>query len=156
MCLYTKQICPIKARKRIVVYKVVKRYPHKTGKQKYKTPCMRESIQLYHEYTVDGPIRITKKGNLYARIFYNKNRYRDMYIEMFVIEHGYIHCCTSLDSAKNWLYKNHHLFPRNKKQPFHWGIIRCWIEPGTLYYKNYDGTQIATKKLLTRDMQLKG
>lgn len=139
MCLYTKQICPIKARKRIIVYKVVKRYPHKTGKQKYKTPCVKEPIQLYHEYTVDGPTKITQSTANY-----------------FVVENGYIHCCTSLDSAKNWLYKNHHLFPHNKKQPFHWGIIRCWIEPGTLYYKNYDGTQIATKKLSTRDMQLKG
>lgn len=149
MCLYTRQICPIKARKRIIVYKIVKRYPHKTGKAKYKTPVMKESIQLYHEYTVDGPTKIT---NYHREIYMGGG----LFANMFVVEHGYIHCCTSLDSAKNWLHKNYPLFPHNKKAPFHWGIIRCFIEPGTLYYKSYDGSQIATKTLLTRGMQLIG
>lgn len=148
MCLYTRQILPIKAQKRIIVYKVVKRYPHKTRDQKYRTPCIKKSIQLFHDYTVDG---ITKVVNT-APVYMGNGKF----VQMRTVEHGYIHCCTTLDAAKTWLHKNHHLFPRNKKQPFHWGIIKCWVEPGTLYYKSYDGTQMAVKSLSTRGIQLQG
>lgn len=139
MCLFTKQIMPIKARNYITCYKVVRRYPHRTGLNKYKTPYMRTSIQLYKEYNVNGPIKATKTVT-----------------PMFSVEGGYIHCCTTLDSAKHWLKRNYHLFKHEKKVFSQYAIIKCIIPPGSLYYKNYNGTEIATKKLLTREIVLQG
>lgn len=171
MCLYTRQIMPTKARKDIVCYKIVRRYPHKTGKKKYKTPCTRISIKCFSMYTAENLspngqnnkikvatntafIRLTKIADLHK---YHAHPFAtSMNLMMYCVDKGYIHCCTTIEDCKKWIHVNYNLFPHNKKAAFHWGIMKCIIPKGTLYYKSYDGTQVCAKTLKTTKIVLQG
>ena len=170
MCLYTRQILPIKAHKDIVCYKVVRHYPHRTGNKKYKTPCTKVSIQCNRMYTANSLscgtdtkikvaknttiIRLTKVADLHK--YHAHPMALSMNLVVYTVSYGYIHCCTTIDACKEWIHRNYHLFPHNKKAAFHWGIIKCIIPKGTLYYKSFDGTQICAKSLKTGIVVLKG
>ena len=155
MCLYTKQICPIKARKDIVCYKVVKRRKHATGEKKYRTPCMKKSIKLPATISADPPTTNWDK-------MWDKVRVTTLYLgngeykAFNEINGGWIHACNTLDDAKLWLKKNYHLFNHNKKQPFHWAIIKCVVHKGVLYYRSYDKHTLCAKELFTRKVVLQG
>lgn len=171
MCLYTRQIMPTRARKDIVCYKIARRYPHKTGKRKYKTPCTKIGIKCFSMYTAESlspndqnnkikvaitttSIRLTKPADLHK--YHAHPMALSMNLVVYTVSYGYIHCCTTIEDCKKWIHVNRHLFPHNKKAAFRWGIIRCIIPKGTLYYKSYDGTQICAKTLETKQVILKG
>ena len=150
MCLYTSQICPIKARKDIVCYKVVKRHKHATIEKKYKTPCMKKSIKLRTKINANPP---TIWDKVRVAVLYMGNGEYKAFNE---INGGWIHACNTLEDAKLWLKKNYHLFNHNKKQPFHWAIIECAIHKGVLYYRSFDKHTLCSKELFTRKIVLKG
>ena len=150
MCLYTKQICPIKARKEIVCYKVVKRRKHATGEKKYITPCMKKPLKL-HELICPSPA--TPWDKVHVTAFYLGN---GEYKDFNEISGGWIHACNTLDDAKLWLKKNYHLFNHNRKQPFHWAIIKCVVHKGVLYYRSYDKHTLCAKELFTIKIVLQG
>lgn len=149
MCLYTKQICPIRARKKIVCYKVVIRREH-AGEKKYRTPCMEKSLRL-HKLICPSPITLL-----------NKIHKRDKYIgkgkwtTIYEVNGGWIHACNTLDDAKLWLKENYHFFDHNKTQPFGWAIIECVVHKGVLYYRSFDRHTLCAKKLFTRKIVLQG
>ena len=140
MCLFTRQICPIKARKDIVCYKVVKRYKHKTGMRKYITPCQEMGIILYSSIKPNGP-KMIKKRKRYS-----------------IIEGGYIHCCSTLEDAKRWINRNSHMFCNSQKlkRPTKWAIIKCVVHKGTLYYRSYDESELCAEEIFTRKIVLCG
>lgn len=150
MCLYTKQICPIKARKEIVCYKVVKRRKHATKEKKYMTPCMKEPLKL-HSLICPSPTtpwdKIHKKS-----IYIGEGKW----IAVHEVNGGWIHACNTLDDAKLWLKKNYLLFNHKRKQPFRWAIIKCVVHKGVLYYRSFDKHTLCAKELFTRKIVLKG
>jgi len=150
MCLYTKQICPIKARKTIVCYKVVKRRKHATGEKKYRTPCMKKPLKL-HGLIYPSPI--TSWDKIHEKDIYIGE---GKWINVREVNGGWIHACNTLDDAKLWLKKNYHLFNHNKKQPFHWAIIECVVYKGVLYYRSFDKHTLCAKELFTRKIVLQG
>lgn len=141
MCLYTKMICPQRARKDIICYKIVKKKKHKTGDKKYRTPCQNYPIRLHQ-------LIKAKEETIRAE------KYRGMSILLQEVEEGYIHCCTNVEYAKNWIKRNYRLFIHHRKQPYRWAIIRCVIHKGTLYYKSYDSNEICAKEIFTRGIEL--
>lgn len=140
MCLFTRQICPIKARQDIICYKVVKRYKHRTGTEKYITPCQKMGIMLYRIIKPEGPKMIRKKQT-YS-----------------VIEGGYIHCCSTIEDAKRWINRNACTFHNSKalKRPTKWAIIKCVVHKGTLYYRSFDKTELCAEEIFTRNIVLQG
>lgn len=144
MCLYTKMICPQKARKDIICYKIVKKKKHKTGDKKYRTPCQNYPIRFHQLIKAkEETIRAEKYTGVSILL-------QDLYI----VEEGYIHCCTTIEHAKNWIKANYMLFVHNRKQPYRWAIIRCVIHKGTLYYKSHTGLEICAKQIFTRGIEL--
>ena len=53
------------------------------------------------------------------QLCHEKNIYmgKGKWINVREVNGGWIHACDTLDDAKSWLKKNHHLFNHNKKQP---------------------------------------
>ena len=54
-------ICPQRARKDIICYKVVRKRKYGTGKEKYETPCVRKGLQLYSTVEAEESIIMPKK-----------------------------------------------------------------------------------------------
>ena len=159
MCLFTFQIMPIKARRQITVYKVVKR-KYKKRKPIYTTPIMKRHVYLNQPMVDEGRKMpkdrsfFTKKGD-YVNI---SKRPRKDAKPIYTIEEGYIHCCATIDDAIRWIETNRHLFPSNGKSilkyMYNWAIIECTIEPGTLYYKSFENDQLCAKSLTPKNIVL--
>ena len=137
-------ICPQRARKDIICYKVVRKRKYETGKEKYETPCVRKGLQLYSTVEAEESIIMPKKDYSTTLYFCHKN------IRMYIVEEGYVHCLTSIEAAKMWI--NYHLFPYNRG----WAIIKCVIPKGVLYYKSVDHTEICAKQIFTKGIELQG
>ena len=120
MCLITKQICPIRARKDITVYKVLEKNLTNT---KYITPFTRTPVVLHET--------LHARGKLYR----GKCKYPHRLL-MYEIGCGYIHCYTSLDTI--------HKFHCMGKYEV---VVKCIIRKGTLYYKSHHGLQICATQV---------
>ena len=69
---------------------------------------------------------------------------------------GYIHCCTTLDAAKEWLRANYRAFPHKGGRAMHYAIIECVIPKDTLYYKDALGNYIAARSIFLRKVIIEG
>ena len=127
MCLYTKQIMPIKAKTNIVCFKVLRKYKHKTGWKKYETPIMHMPIKMY--------IEIYANGN--SKLPYPPNAYRPSGTPGIVSD-GFIHAFTTMEKAQEWIKKSRMIFGPLV-------IARCIIPKNTLYYISIDKDQICAK-----------
>lgn len=161
MCLFTKQILPIKTHNYITVYKVVgvKRYS-KHGRYRYYTPVMKKEISLYQPIVATG--RKTPRYLQHRYLYFNKFmlQYRLLCCELkdrkpeaviYSVEDGYIHCCSSIEYAKKWVKKNSTLFPHKK-----WAIIKCIVNPNTLYFRSFNGEELCVRSLTPREVVLHG
>lgn len=137
-------ICPQRARKDIICYKIVRKKNHKTGNKKYRTPCLNYSIKLYQLIKAKEEIIRAEKSTETSILLQG----------LYVVKEGYIHCCTNIEYAKGWIKRNYLLFAHNRKQPYKWAIIRCVIHKGTLYYKSNDCNEICAKEIFTRGVEL--
>lgn len=148
MCLYTRQICPRKARKPITVYKIVYKKangglitPYKVAKIATNSVIeARGNNIMPHEYYwlqrhLLAPCSSTLL-NAFKRNYFEKCK---------TVSEGYIHCYTTFDRAKE------------ECDEFNIGwfnppycIIECIIEPGTLYYKSILGIEMCARSLTTK------
>lgn len=128
MCLYTKQICPLRARKDIVCYKEVIHNDHLfiTPFQGYviKDDLPRK-IQICDQKTIE----IIKSP------FWQRS-YRHM------VFGGMFHAYAKLDRAMVSLIT---------AKP-HSVIIKCIIPKGTLYYKGVRGIEICARTLILQEI----
>lgn len=130
MCLLTRQIMPIKARKPIVVYKVLLRHYYYSNNE-FITPWMREKTGLNRLLTANGEKAVVQSGieNVYA------------------VSSGYIHCYTKIRDAR--FTKKYHI---QNCAVYKTVITKCIIEQGTRYYKSWDGKEIAADSVFIREI----
>lgn len=121
MCLYTKQILPIRARRDITVYKYL--YLDITT-NKYLTPCQGVPVSLNSTFEA-----------LEKDILLPTRKSRFLGGNISVIEAGFIHCYTTLESAIHEIVSTRSF------------IVKCTIKKGTLYYKAYIHHQICAKSV---------
>lgn len=148
MCLRTKMICPQRARKDIICYKVVTEYKNKSGNTAYVTPFLCADIELFSTMKAKENIKmayiskmeypITTKG---GGVMYVKR------INEYIVQEGYIHCYVHIDGAIR--FKHH-----NSLNSYALKIIRCIIPKGTLYYKSTDKQEICAKQIFTIGIEL--
>lgn len=130
MCLLTKQICPIKARKPIVVYKVLLEQKYCLSDNEFMTPWMYEKTKLNRLLTATGEKTTVKSGIKGLR----------------VVGSGYIHCYTKIEYTK-WAIK----YTTRHSLPFKTVIVKCIIEPSTRYYKSWNGEEIAADAVFIKE-----
>jgi len=143
----------------MTVYKVVRiRKRSKTGRQSLFSPVTRTPIYLNNKITACGPKRakltewryLVQDPYLYfgvkksCSVLYHKPWYGE-YDIVYTVEAGYIHCCPDIKSAEEWTKRNRGLFPHHR-----WAIVECIVPYGTLYFENYDKTQICVRTLIPR------
>lgn len=131
MCLLTKQICPIKAKKPIVVYKVLLEYKYRLSDKRFMTPWRYEEAGLNRHLIATGKKMAVLSGVKNFR----------------AVGPGYIHCYTKIEYAK-WARKYHMQYFR----AFAIVIVKCIIEPGTRYYKSWDGEEIAADSIFIKEI----
>lgn len=125
MCLTTRQICPLKAKRDITVYKILKINP--LGK--LYTPCTYVEVKVGE--TMDASCQKTQE---YSRKLVSTKH------QLLVKEigGGMIHSYVDENFAlvmTNWI-------------DYKWAIVKCTIPKGTLYYISFNNTQICSKKLI--------
>lgn len=146
----------------MTVYKVVKvRRNSKKGKQSLRSPVTKTPIYLNNTITAYGPkrARLTEWRYLVPRFSWLDTK-KSYYVQCFMpcshelqqktdivytVEAGYIHCLPDIKSAEEWTKKNSTLFPHRR-----WAIVECIVPCGTLYFENYDKTQICVRTLIPR------
>lgn len=128
MCLYTNQILPIRARKDIICYKVLRPVlSYNTGfiigkTVKFETPVTKTPVNV--------------PGTLIAgRCFLHFPLYRNTLGALYSIDKGFIHTYTSIYVAE-----------RSFGRPF--AIARCTIPKGTLYFISYDKVEICAERII--------
>lgn len=138
----------------MTVYKVVRVSKRsKIGRQSLFSPITRTPIYLNNKITAIGPKRakltewrylwFSELFSMYHITCFNPHlRETDI---VYTVEAGYIHCCPNIESAEKWTKKNSTLFPRHR-----WVIVECTVPYGTLYFENYDKTQICVRTLIPR------
>lgn len=135
MCLYTNQICPLRARKDIVCYK---RFESLYALRIFN--LMMTSVRGYM-------VRIPKTNEPTVMIAYPENcieklrtidTTRDRYNARFRIYGGMIHAYTKLEYSKG---------------PWPVVIFKCIIPKGTLYYKGTSGDICAKKMLIVEQVK---
>ena len=145
----------------MTVYKVVRvRRNSKKGRQSLFSPVKGTPIYLTNRITACGPkrARLTEWRYLVPIHFsyfgvkksycvrccmpcsYNLQQETDI---VYTVEAGYIHCLPNIKSAKEWTKMNSGLFPHHR-----WAIVECIVPWGTLYFENYDKTQICVRTLI--------
>lgn len=132
MCLKTKMIAPIRARKDIMCYKVlVKVNKHSLclfnishNPLVLVTPYMGFEMEVGKQYNIEPTTNIYKK-----RIIIDSCGRR-------CIDKGFFHVYTSLEEATKNAY---HLRS---------SIVQCIIPKGTLYYKSEDGSMMCAKSIM--------
>lgn len=130
MCLLTKQIMPIKARKPIVVYKVLLEQKYCLSDNRFITPWMYEKTELNKHLIAAGKKVAVRSG------------IKDYY----AVGPGYIHCYTKIEYAR-WARK----YFMQHFMAFANIIVECVIEPGTRYYKSWDGEEIAADAVFIKE-----
>lgn len=134
MCLYTKQICPLRARKDIVCYKRFELgyLPDLAVIMKTAVRGILVSIPKPDEPTVmvAYPDSIEKVRTI--------DTTRDRYNARFQIYGGMIHAYTKLEYSKG---------------PWPLIIFKCIIPKGTLYYKGTSGDICAKKMLIVEEVK---
>ena len=128
MCLFTKQLLPRRAKKPIVVYKVV----YEERKNVFHTPFKHEPIEAYGHMQASGPLTGTPR---YAS---------DMTYYITTVGNGYIHAYRDLRDAEDWC----RFYNRCSNKWYNYKVMECIIEPGTLYYKN--NTEICARSITTK------
>lgn len=131
MCLLTKQICPIKAKKPIVVYKVLLKERYRLSDNRFITPWMCEKTRLNRLLTASGEKVVVRSGIKDFR----------------AVGPGYIHCYTKIEYAR-WARK----YYIQKFMAFETVIVECIIEPSTRYYKSWDGEEIAADAIFLKEI----
>jgi hypothetical protein len=163
MCLYSRAFLPRRTKTVMTVYKVVRiRKKSKKGRQSLFSPVTRTPIYLNNKITANGPKRarltewrylvpgfswLFNTGTPYTvRCFmprsYSLQQETDI---VYTVDAGYIHCCPDFISAYEWTKRNSGLFPHRR-----WAIVKCIVPCGTLYFENYDKTQICVRTLIPR------
>lgn len=162
MCLYSRAFLPRRTKTIMTVYKVVRvRRKSKKGRQSLCSPVTKTPIYLTNKITACGPKRakLTEwrylvkdfpffgmKSSYSVRCFrpcfYESERETDI---VYTVEAGYIHCLPDIKSAEEWTKRNSGLFPHRR-----WAIVECIVPYGTLYFENYDKTQICVRTLIPR------
>lgn len=130
MCLLTKQICPIRAKKPIVVYKVFLEQRYCLSDNTFITPWMYEKTKLNRLLVATGKKEAVRSGI---------KDYR-------AVGPGYIHCYTNIENAK-WARK----YLLQHFTCFASVIVKCIIEPSTRYYKSWDGKEIAADAIFIKE-----
>ena len=132
MCLKTRMIAPIRARKDIMCYKIL------VTVNKYSQCCINISHNplvlvtpyMGYEMEVGKPYNIEPTTNIYKkRIIIDSCGRR-------CIDKGFFHVYTSLEEATRNAYQS---------RP---SIIQCIIPKGTLYYKSEDGLTMCAKSIM--------
>lgn len=146
----------------MTVYKVVKvRRKSKKGRQSLCSPVTKTPIYLTNKITAYGPKRarltewrylvpsflcLSTEKSYDIRCFmpcsYTLQQETDI---VYTVDAGYIHCCPDIKSAEEWTKRNSGLFPHRR-----WAIVECIVPWGTLYFENYDKTQICVRTLIPR------
>lgn len=130
MCLLTRQICPIKAKKPIVVYKVLFKKNYCLPDNTFITPYRYEKTGLNRHLVATGKKEVVQSGIKDFR----------------AVGPGYIHCYTKIEYAR-WAKK----YYTQRLMAFETVIVECIIEPGTRYYKSWDGEEIAVDTVFIRE-----
>lgn len=134
MCLYTKQILPIRARKDITCYKaviVLKRHDVKL----FTSPFYWGHLCLGEPYVA------VPKERLFSRQFS-----QILYDGIRRVEEGYIHCYIDYELAKECCASRSTAYGRPTTC-----ILECIIPKGTLYFKSDDGLEVCAKEILPQD-----
>lgn len=139
MCLYTKQICPLRAKKDIVCYKWVEEatapiFNEIKTDAKYLTPFYHMPIDVGKTYTVEETKKKSTDMSIIAANYYNARG-------VYKVEDGYIHCFTKVLYAETAITFNTSAFGQH--------IIECIIPKGTLYYIEVSKKEIAAKEIHT-------
>jgi hypothetical protein len=135
MCLYTKQILPIRARKDITCYKVVVVSQH-NGVKLFRSPYYGVRLYLGEPY-VALPINRRLPLLFRRQIIFNG---------IHMVEEGYSHCYTDYEFAKDRC-----AFISNEYGSPTTCILECIIPKGTLYFKSDDKIEICAKEILPQD-----
>lgn len=160
MCLFSRAFLPRRTKTVMTVYKVVKvRRKSKKGRQSLFSPVRNTPIYLTNKITAYGPkrARLTEWRYLVPSLsFFDTNIPHHVQCFMpcssklqqetdivYTVDAGYIHCLPDIKSAEKWTKKNSGLFPHHR-----WAIIECIVPYGTLYFENYDKTQICVRTLI--------
>ena len=121
---------PIKARKPIVVYKLL--WMDDAKNNSFITPWTQTRTMLNTHLVAEGE----KTGDPSPFKRFRK-----------VISTGYIHCYTNIEDAR---YKRVYFMPHNTV--YKRVIAKCIIEPGTRYYKSWDGEEIAADAIFIKEI----
>lgn len=152
----------------MTVYKVVRvRRKSKKGRQSLFSPVTKTPIYLTNKITACGPkrARLTEWRYLVSGFSWCGIETPDR-VQCFMpcsrellqrtdivytVEAGYIHCLPSIKFAEEWTKRNSMLFPHRR-----WAIVECIVPYGTLYFENYDKTQICVRTLIPRKIVSQG
>ena len=127
-------ICPQRARKDIICYKVLRATVLSTGHTYYTTPCLGCKVELNSTLSA-------KENVIMAHIL----KPPFMLYPKYRVEEGYIHCFTNKNALCGYM---HNYFTGNKV------IVECIIPKGTLYYKSINRLEICAKKVFIRGIEL--
>lgn len=122
MCLITKQILPIRARKDIVVYKVLEVHRSHVYGKTFRTPYRWTPVTLH--------TTLYARGNVY------KKRIPSLESLKYEVGRGYIHCYTSMRALRKY-----NIYGGSTT------AVKCIIRKGTLYYKSYDDIEICATQV---------
>ncbi len=130
MCLYTRQILPIRAKKDITCYKVLRPVSlHNADSTighaaRFETPFMGTPVN------VPGTLI---PGRCFLRFPLYRNERGRHY--MYNVDKGFIHAYIRQDKAENCL-------------DFPFLVAKCTIPKGTLYFISYDKEEICAKQMI--------
>lgn len=134
MCLYTKQILPIRARKDITCYKAV------VVSQRHCIKLFTGPYFCVHLYLGEPYVASPSKklfSTRFNQILFDGTRR---------VEEGYIHCYIDYEYAKERCAS----ISNNYGNPATC-ILECIIPKGTLYFKSGDGLEVCAKEILPQD-----
>lgn len=133
MCLYTKQILPIRAKKDITCYKALRPVPLYNADStightaRFETPVMKTPVNVPGTLIPD---RCFLRFPLYRNKF-------DAFFRIYnIIDKGFIHAYTSQGEAEKYMS-----FPFVV-------IAECTIPKGTLYFISYNKTEICARYMI--------
>lgn len=135
MCLLTRQICPIEAKEPIMVYKVL--WMDSIINNSFLTPWTHTKTGLNKHLVAKGEKTALTHSSYVLSPFKS----------LRVVSIGYIHCYTNIKDAKLGKRFFTPYNPVYKKV-----IVKCIIEPGTRYYKSWDGEEIAADSIFIEDI----
>ena len=135
-------ICPQRARKDIICYKVLRATTLQTGHTYYTTPYFGCKVKLNSTLSAKENVIVPHKFEA---------RYRLLYPD-YMIEEGYIHCFTNKNVVCEYVYN--YLCKERWYNTGNIVIVECIIPKGTLYYKSTNRLEICAKEIFTRGIEL--